>query len=116
MSSSTTGPSGRGPRIVVYTIGSGAVRAMHFCCCAGLSCISHLPTVKARDTTARTSLRLPAVLDVLFKYACARLFPPPGSRLVLTVLSRTSPRHVVKNAGYRLVFERTSIDRWAQGF
>ncbi|MDE0166399.1 MAG: hypothetical protein OXL36_15000 [Bryobacterales bacterium] len=47
-----------------------------------------------------TSLRLLAVLDVLFKYACARLFPPPDSRLVLTALSRTSPRHVVRNAGY----------------
>ena len=44
-------------------------------------------------------MRLLAVLDVLFKYACARLFPPPGSRLVLTALSRTSPRRVVRNAG-----------------
>ena len=38
----------------------------------GLACISHHPTVEAHDTTARTSLRLLAVLDVLFKYACAR--------------------------------------------
>ena len=37
-----------------------------------LTCISHHPTVEARDKTARTSLRLLAVLDVLFKYACAR--------------------------------------------
>ncbi|MDE0435673.1 MAG: hypothetical protein OXH92_16855 [Bryobacterales bacterium] len=37
-----------------------------------LSCISHHPTVEARHTTAMTSLRLLAVLDVLFKYACAR--------------------------------------------
>ena len=37
-----------------------------------------------------TSLRLLAVLNVRFKYACARLFPPPDSRLVLTALSRTS--------------------------
>ena len=66
---------------------------------ASLTCISHHPTVEARDTTARNSLRLLAVLNVLFKYACARLFPPPGSRLVLTALSRTSPRHVVRNAG-----------------
>ncbi len=29
-------------------------------------------TAGARDTTARTSLRLLGVLDVLFKYACAR--------------------------------------------
>ena len=37
-----------------------------------LTYISHHPTVEARDTTARTSLRLLAVLNVLFKYACAR--------------------------------------------
>ena len=37
-----------------------------------LACISHYPTVEAHDTTARTSLRLLAVLNVLFKYACAR--------------------------------------------
>ena len=37
-----------------------------------LACISHHLTVEARDTTARTSLRLLAVLNVLFKYACAR--------------------------------------------
>ena len=39
---------------------------------AMLTCISHHPTVEARDTTAMTSLRLLAVLNVLFKYACAR--------------------------------------------
>ncbi|MDE0166553.1 MAG: hypothetical protein OXL36_15775 [Bryobacterales bacterium] len=37
-----------------------------------LTCISHHPTVEAHDTTARASLRLLAVLNVLFKYACAR--------------------------------------------
>ena len=37
-----------------------------------LACLSHHPTVEARDTSARTSLRLLAVLNVLFKYACAR--------------------------------------------
>ena len=37
-----------------------------------LACISHHMTAGARDTTARTSLRLLAVLNVLFKYACAR--------------------------------------------
>ena len=37
-----------------------------------LACISHHPTVEARDTTVMTSLRLLAVLNVLFKYACAR--------------------------------------------
>ena len=34
--------------------------------------MSHHPTVEARGMTARTSLRLLAVLDVLFKYTCAR--------------------------------------------
>ncbi len=37
-----------------------------------LACMSHHPTVEARHTTARTSLRLLAVLNVRFKYACAR--------------------------------------------
>ncbi|MDE0293612.1 MAG: hypothetical protein OXI93_05425, partial [Bryobacterales bacterium] len=37
-----------------------------------VTCMSHHPTAEARDTTARTSLRLLAVLNVLFKYACAR--------------------------------------------
>ena len=63
-----------------------------------LACISHHPTVAARDTSARTSLRLLAVLNVLFKYACARQ-AARASRLVLTALSPTSPRHVVRNAG-----------------
>ena len=45
--------------------------------------------------TAMTSMRLLAVLNVRFKYACA----PSGSRLVLTALSRTSARPVVRNAG-----------------
>ena len=61
-----------------------------------LACISHHPTVEARDTAARTSLRLLAVLNVLLKYACAAA---SGSRLVLTALSPTSPRRVVRNAG-----------------
>ncbi|MDE0165768.1 MAG: hypothetical protein OXL36_11800 [Bryobacterales bacterium] len=39
---------------------------------AGLAFISHHATAEARDTTAMTSLRLLAVLNVLFKYACAR--------------------------------------------
>ena len=34
--------------------------------------ISHHLTAEARDMTAMTSLRLLAVLDVLFKYTCAR--------------------------------------------
>ena len=65
--------------------------------------MSYHPTVEARDTTASTSLRLLAVLNVLFKYACARqaaraFFLRPA-RLVLTALSRTSSRHVVRYAG-----------------
>ena len=119
-----------------------------------LACISHHPTVEARDTSAMTSLRLLAVLNVLSStparakrlaprpdgplthftspraekcrlstrcerhgfvaLACraqrtvqvhlrapsgSRLFPPPGLRLVLTALSRTSPRRVVRHAG-----------------
>ena len=39
---------------------------------SSLTCISHHPTVEAHDTTVMTSLRLLAVLNVLFKYACAR--------------------------------------------
>ena len=39
---------------------------------ASLACISHHPTVEARHMAVRTSLRLLAVLNVLFKYACAR--------------------------------------------
>ena len=37
-----------------------------------LTYISHHLTAETRDTTAMTSLRLLAVLDVLFKYTCAR--------------------------------------------
>ncbi|MDE0292731.1 MAG: hypothetical protein OXI93_00935 [Bryobacterales bacterium] len=37
-----------------------------------LAYIAYHPTAEARGTTARTSLRLLAVLNVLFKYACAR--------------------------------------------
>ena len=36
-----------------------------------LACISHHPTAEARHTATMTSLRLLAVLDVLFKYACS---------------------------------------------
>ena len=61
--------------------------------------MSHHPTAEARGRIALTSLRLLAVLDVRFKYTCSRLFPLPGPRLVLTALSRTSPRRVVRNAG-----------------
>ena len=63
-----------------------------------LTCISHHPTAEARDMAARTSSRLLAVLNVLFKYACARQ-AARASRLVMTALSCTSPRHVVRNVG-----------------
>ena len=39
---------------------------------ADLACISHHLTAEARHMAAMTSLRLLAVLNVLFKYACAR--------------------------------------------
>ena len=38
----------------------------------GLACIAHQLTAEARDRPVITSLRLPAVLTVLFKYASAR--------------------------------------------
>ena len=69
-----------------------------------LTCISHHPTVEAHDTSARTSLRLLAVLDVLFKHACAR--QARLLRLVLTALSRTSPRRVVRHAGQGLQHQK----------
>ena len=57
----------------------------------GLAYISHHPTVEARDTTAMTSLRLLAVLDVLSStparakrlapFSSARLAPSPGGPL-----------------------------------
>ena len=56
-----------------------------------LTCISHHPTVEAHDTTARTSLRLLAVLDVLSStparakrlapFSSARLAPSPDGPL-----------------------------------
>ncbi|MDE0167525.1 MAG: hypothetical protein OXL36_20685 [Bryobacterales bacterium] len=55
------------------------------------ACISHHPTVEAHDTTARTSLRLLAVLNVLFKYACAR----PAARA-----SSWRPSHALRLAAW----------------
>ena len=48
-----------------------------------LTCISHHPTVEAHDTTARTSLRLLAVLDVLSSTPARakRLAPRPDGPL-----------------------------------
>ena len=57
-------------------------------------------TVEARDTPAVTSVRLLAVLNVGFKYA--RIVQETGcraARLVLTGLSHTWPRHLVRKGG-----------------
>ena len=59
-----------------------------------LACISHHLTVEARNRPAITALRLLAVLNVLSRSGAERV-----ARLVLTALSRTSPRHVVRKAG-----------------
>ncbi|MDE0436118.1 MAG: hypothetical protein OXH92_19115, partial [Bryobacterales bacterium] len=40
-----------------YRIGSGRRAALPVLCAERLACISHHPTVEARHTTARTSLR-----------------------------------------------------------
>ena len=50
-------------------VSTGKVSEVTFC---RLTCISHYPTVEARHMAAMTSLRLLAVLNVLFKYTCAR--------------------------------------------
>ena len=61
-----------------------------------LACISHHSTVEARDTTARDFVALACRAQ---RTVQVRLRAPSGSRLVLTVLSPTSPRRVVRNAG-----------------
>ena len=65
-----------------------------------LSRISHRLTVEAGGRPAITSLRLLAVMTVLFKYASLiKWGSSSGARLVLTRLLRTSPRHAVRKAG-----------------
>ncbi len=65
----------------------------------GLAHISHHLTVEARNRPAITSLRLLAVLNVLSEYASLIQWgSSSGARLVLTCLSRTSPRHLVRKA------------------
>ena len=65
-----------------------------------LARISHRLTGKAHDRPAITSLRLLAVLTVLFKYASLlKKWAPSGARLVLTDLSCTLPRHAMRKAG-----------------
>ncbi len=65
-----------------------------------LACISHHLTGEARNRPAITSLRLLAVLNVLSEYASLIQWgSSSGARLVLTGLSRTSSRHVVRNTG-----------------
>ena len=67
---------------------------------AGLACISHHLMTEARNKPAITSLRLLAVLNVLSEYASLiKWGSSSGARLVLTRLSRTSSRHVVRRAG-----------------
>ena len=62
--------------------------------------ISHRLTVEARDRPAITSLRLLAVLTVLPEYASLiKWESSSGARLLLTGLSRTSPRHAMRKAG-----------------
>ena len=66
----------------------------------GLTCISHHLTGEALNRPAITSLRLLAVLTVLSEYApLINWGSSSGAGLVLTRLSRTSSRHVVRNAG-----------------
>lgn len=62
-----------------------------------LAWIAHHVTVEARHGPAIASLRL---LAVLTRTVQVRLRAPTGTRLVLTSFSRTSPRHVMRNAGY----------------
>ena len=67
-----------------------------------LARLSHHLTVEARNRPAITALRLLAVLNVGFKNVGARHAVPKGAeraRLVLTGLSRTSSRHVVRKTG-----------------
>ena len=62
--------------------------------------ISHQPTVEARAKPAIAWLRLVAVRDVGFKYArIVQETERRATRLVPAAFSRTSPRHVVRNAG-----------------
>ncbi len=66
-----------------------------------LAYISDHLTDEVCDKTAMTSLRLLAVLNVPSstpQFDSSRA--PSGSRLVLTAFSRTSPPHVVRNAGW----------------
>ena len=65
-----------------------------------LACISHHLTAEARIGPAITLLRLLAVLNVPPEYASLINWgSSSGARLVLTGLSRTSSRLVVRNAG-----------------
>ena len=89
---------------------------------AGLARISHHLTVEARHRPAITALRLLAVLNVGVQVRphYSRNAAPSGARLVLTGFSRTSPRHVVRKAVWRLQANRETKqgakhpDRYAQ--
>ena len=65
-----------------------------------LACIPRHLTDEVCDKTAMTSLRLLAVLNVPSSTPQhEKPGAPSGSRLVLPAFSRTSPRHVRRNAG-----------------
>ena len=69
---------------------------------ASTSPFFHRLTGEARDRRASTSLRLLAVIDTgagVARYAPTPARRPTHVRLVLTRLSRTSPRHAVRKAG-----------------
>ena len=66
---------------------------------SGLACLPHHLTGEARDKTAMTSLFLRSACLPCSMYCQVHLRAPSGSRLVLTALSRTSPRHGVRNTG-----------------
>ena len=68
------------------------------------ACMSHHPTVEAREYEHQdfVALACRARRTVQVRRRApsgSRLFPPPGLRLVLTALSPTSPRLVVRHAG-----------------
>ena len=69
-----------------------------------LARISHRLTGQAHERPAITSLRLLAVLNGLSEYASLiQLGSSSGTRLVLTGLSCTLPRHPMRNAGLRSI-------------
>ena len=68
---------------------------------SSLARFSHHLTVEAHDRSVITTVRLLTVLNVPVNYAriIQEMRRRRGARLVLTGLSRTSPRHLVRKAG-----------------